>query len=109
MTEDAILEKIRFLMNQKGYSENRLASECGITQSTINSMFKNNNLPSLPTLLKICNGLGITMSQFFQDDSDSPLNLSPSQLQLLNEWNNLSIENQKIILDIILILKARQS
>lgn len=109
MTEDDVLQKIHFLMDQKGYSENRLATECGITQSTINSMFKKNNLPSLPTLLKICNGLGITLSQFFQDDNDAFLTLSENQQKLLREWNSLTPEHQEIVFDLILILKARQS
>ena len=109
MTDDDVLKKIRFLMKQKEYSENRLAIECGITQSTINSMFKKNNLPSIPTLLKICNGLGITMSQFFQNDDDEILDLSGTQQDLIKEWNALSKEHQEIILDIISILKARQS
>lgn len=94
-------------MNEKGYSENKLALKSGLTQSTINSMFRKNSLPSLPTLIKLCDALDITMSQFFQDDADNQSHLSEKQQELLYEWNLLSPENQNIILDMIHFFKTR--
>ena len=61
------LERIRSLMDERKWSEYRLAKAAKLPQSTISTLFSRNNLPSLPTLEAICGGLGITMSQFFAE------------------------------------------
>lgn len=109
MNEEEVLKRLRFFMKQKGYSENRLALESGITQSTINSMFKKNNLPSLPTLIKICNGLGITISQFFQADNTDAFTTSQKQQFFLDEMNSIKKDEQEIIEELIKVLKSRQN
>ena len=53
-------------MEQKGYSENRLAQVSGVPQTTINSLFLKNNLPSIETLGALCGGLEIKMSEFYE-------------------------------------------
>ena len=61
-----ILKTLALLMEQKGYSENRLAQVSGVPQTTINSLFLKNNLPSIETLGALCGGLEIKMSEFYE-------------------------------------------
>lgn len=69
-------EKIKQIMKSKNISEYRLAKLSGLSQSTISNIFVRNTAPTLPTIKAICNGLGITMSQFFAEDSESDVFLS---------------------------------
>ena len=54
-------------MNERGWSEYRLAKESGLSQSTISNLFVRNTLPSIATLEIICKSFGITLAQFFED------------------------------------------
>ena len=60
-------ERILQLLRERNWTEYRLAKESGLSQSTISNLFKRNTTPSIPTLEAICNGFGITLSQFFSD------------------------------------------
>ncbi len=66
--DNDVLAKIKKLYTQKGWSVYRLAKESDIPYSSLNNMILRNTQPSVPTLRKICNGLGMTMSEFFDDD-----------------------------------------
>ncbi len=68
-----VVERIIQLKDKKGYSTNKLASLAGLTQSTLQSILSNKNLPTIPTLEKICNALDISLSAFFTplDNHDS--------------------------------------
>ena len=57
--------RIRELMQERGWSEYRLAIASGLSQSTVANIFNRNTTPSVATLESICTGFGITLSQFF--------------------------------------------
>lgn len=58
-------ERLRQLLNERGWTEYRLAKNCGLSESTIANIYRRNTVPSLATLEAICKGFGITMAQFF--------------------------------------------
>lgn len=62
-----ILKKLRALLNERGWTEYKLAKECGLSESTISNIYKRNSVPSFPTLEAICKGFGITLAQFFAE------------------------------------------
>ena len=69
--------RIFYLCNKNDISINKLSTICGITPSTLYSIINaENNDPRLSTIKKICDGLEITLAQFF----DTP------------EFNNLEQE-----------------
>ena len=70
-----VLDRITHYRDQKGWSEYQLATESGLTQSTISSWYRKKLLPSIPSLEKICNAFGITLSQFFAE-SEMPYTLT---------------------------------
>ena len=63
-----VIERIEELRNARGWSVNRLAMESGISQSTLCSVVERGASMKIDTLERICDGFGITLSQFFMDD-----------------------------------------
>lgn len=96
MQEHEIIDRIKFLCEARSWTCYRLAKESGLTYSTLFTMFRKGNAPSISTLIKICSGLGITLSQFF-DTGDSRVQLSQAQEQHLQQWDRLTEENRKVL------------
>lgn len=94
-------EKIKQIMKSKNISEYRLAKLSGLSQSTISNIFVRNTAPTLPTIEAICNGLGITMSQFFAEDGESDVFLSDEQKEMFDAWSTLTAEQKEIIRSLI--------
>ena len=68
-------QRIRQLMDERGWTIYRLAQESKLSQTTISNIFKRNNQPSIPTVNAICDACRITLAQFFaEDDPANTLN-----------------------------------
>ena len=76
-----ILGRIEQERLARGWSEYALAENSGLTQSTISTWRRRNLQPNVASLEKICSGLGISLSQFFQEEDSVYLSpkLSPAQ------------------------------
>jgi len=62
----AVKNRILNLCHERDISVNRLCTICGITQSTINNIVSGrNNSTTVSTVKKICDGLNITLGEFF--------------------------------------------
>lgn len=86
-----ILKKITMLREERHCSEYQLAEKSGLTQSTISSWYRKNMLPSIPSLEKICDAFGITLSQFFLDDSNNTVLLNDNQIKMLHTTTKLDV------------------
>lgn len=63
---EAVKNRIIELCHMRDISINKLCSMSGITQSTINNIISGrNNSTSVATIKKLCDGLDITLSEFF--------------------------------------------
>lgn len=72
----AVRERIAELCEEKHITINKLANISGITQFTLNNIMSGrNNSTTISTIQKICDGLEITVTDFF----DSPLFLGIEQ------------------------------
>ena len=96
-------ERIRQLMQERGWSEYRLAVASGLSQSTIANIFNRNTIPSVPTLESICNGFGITLAQFFAEGN--LVELSPEQQEMFAEWSSLSKDQKDALAQLIQVMK----
>lgn len=74
----------------------RLAKEADIPYSTLNNMVNRTNIPTIPTLQKLCDAFGITLADFFLDEPDA-LQLTEGQQEIITLYNNLSLEKKKIL------------
>lgn len=62
----AIVKRIQGLCDEKGISINKMANVCGVTQSTIDNIMKGHSInPKIETIFNICNGMGLTLGEFF--------------------------------------------
>lgn len=67
-TDNSSLLRIKELLHQRNWTIYRLAKRSGLPISSINNLFKRNTEPTIHTLRKICNGFGISLSEFFMSD-----------------------------------------
>ena len=86
-------ERLRQLLNERGWTEYRLAKNCGLSESTIANIYRRNTVPSLATLEAICKGFGITMAQFFAEGEMVEIN--PELKELFENWVNPTPEQKK--------------
>ena len=94
MTEQDIIIRIRTLCEARNWTIYRLAKESGITYSTLCTLLNKSTAPSMGTLVKICDGFGISPKQFFDTDNATAL-LTPEQKKHMESWNRLSPQNQR--------------
>jgi transcriptional regulator with XRE-family HTH domain len=94
-----VLKRISDLLNMKHWSKYKLAKKSGIPLSSLNSLFSKNNQPTISTLQKICDGFGITMSEFFIDTVPVFREPQPTkeEKEILSLYNNLGKKEQHII------------
>ena len=66
---EAVRERILELCREHDISVNKLSGMSGVTQSTVNNIVSGrNNSTTISTIKKLCDGLGITIQDFFQSD-----------------------------------------
>lgn len=66
---DAVRSRIKHYQKKKGMSLWALFKASGVPMSTLAAfMSKRTELIKLDTLLHICEGFGITITEFFEDD-----------------------------------------
>lgn len=92
-----VLEEITRLRIKRKWSEYDLAKHSGLSQSTISTWYRKNQVPTIQTLDKVCAGFGITLSQFFAEGSDV-ICLTAQQRELLDNWSVLSEIQQELFL-----------
>ena len=97
MKEEDILIKITQLLDERHWSLYRLAKEAEISYSTLSNTFQRNNVPSIPTLMKICDGLGITLSEFFDEEGSVVKRLTVMDHQMLVDYHRLSKEDKRLV------------
>ncbi len=94
--------RIAFLRTAKQYSVNKLANKAGISQSYLRDIELDKKKPTIDTLYYICEGLGISLYDFFDDNFQNSLSndpvlgkiyqLTPEQRTLLLKFLNSIIE-----------------
>ena len=92
-------ERIKFLLEQRGWTAYRLSKKCGLSENTVATILKRNSLPSVGTLESICKGFGITLSEFFAEGD--LIEVSPDTKQLIEYWGGISPKQKQIILDLL--------
>lgn len=97
MKEDYVLKKVTQLREERNWSLYRLAKEAGISYSTLSNTFHRNNVPSVSTLMRICEGFGITLAEFFDEEGTMPKQLTVSDQKLLVDWHRLPRNDKNLV------------
>ncbi|MCH5287560.1 MAG: helix-turn-helix transcriptional regulator [Christensenellaceae bacterium] len=88
MDEEFIRARITKLRLEKNVSAREMSLSIGQSENYINQIENARGLPSLPGLIYICDYLGITLQQFFDDGDDTPYELQV----LLNDLKKLDAD-----------------
>lgn len=65
---EAVAMRIAYLCSKKTLSVNRLSVMCGLRQSTLSNIINGNSKnPTIASIKKICDGLEISLADFFDD------------------------------------------
>lgn len=94
-----VLAEITRLRLKRHWSEYELAQHSGLSQSTISTWYRKNQIPTIYTLDKVCCGFGITLSQFFASDEDM-ISLTNEQKELLDCWTSLTDTQQALFMEL---------
>ena len=66
---NAVRQRIINLCDINNITVNKLSTICGITQSSLNNIVNTgSNNPTISTIAKICDGLNISIREFFDDE-----------------------------------------
>ena len=67
--DEAVRQRIIALCQERDISINALSIQSGVTQSTVNNIVSGrNNSTTVSTIQKLCDGLGITIIDFFNSE-----------------------------------------
>ena len=102
----SVLEKIKKLQNERGWSTYKLAYEAGLTQSTLSNMFARGTCPTVDTLERICEAFGITLSEFF-NENDKVIHVSTDELELLSAYRSLTEKEKDAVKSMVSALKHK--
>lgn len=101
MNDKFIRDRISILRTKKGISEYKMSLDLGHSKSYVQSISAGRALPSLSEFLYICEYLGVTPKEFFDEDNYDP--------QLVRELYNLSAKLEKEDLEVLLCVAKRLS
>ena len=67
--KNAVVKRFEQICNEQGIAKNELANISGVTPSTVYSLFKEERQNvSITTIKILCDGLGITLGEFFNSN-----------------------------------------
>lgn len=96
-------QRIRQLMDERQWTEYRLAIASGLSQSTVANIFNRNTTPSVATLESICAGFGITLAQFFAEGE--LVELTQEQKEMFAAWASLTAPQKEALRHLIDVMK----
>ncbi|MBQ4349097.1 MAG: helix-turn-helix transcriptional regulator [Clostridia bacterium] len=99
---DFFYNRLTQLRLEKGVSSRDMSLSLGQSESYINKIENRRTLPSLTGFFFICEYFGISPSEFFNTDNQSPVSAN----HLLSEIQKLSNEHSEHILQIVKDINA---
>lgn len=95
-----VLETIAFYRDARKWSNYDLAIRAGIKPTTISAWYRRDIVPTLPTLVKVCDAFQITLTEFFsvvESGEREPVVLTQDQAEVLEQWSALRPEQQDAV------------
>ena len=106
-TANAIITKILELCAEQNWTLYRLSKETNIPYSSLNNMIKRKTLPSITTLIKICNGLHVAPADFLFSihytlaTNKKYMPLSTDEFQMVENFKKLDADKQALVISYI--------
>ena len=89
MDERYVVEKIEQLCKDNKWTYYRLSLESGIPHSTLHNIMHRSTVPSIPSIMRICDAFGISMAQFFNENNVIDF-LSESEIHLIETYRKFN-------------------
>lgn len=100
-----VLGKIEQERLNRNWTEYTLAKNSGIAQSTISTWYRKQLQPSIASIEKICAGLGITLSEFFEEsEPEYAKSMTAEQRDLYEGWAKLNPPQKRAIVNLIKVI-----
>ena len=96
LDEKYIVSRIKELCDKKRMTMYALSKKTGLSQSSLSNLMKRGSTPTFYTLDRICDGLGITLAQFFSGGIEK-LDVSAEQKKVLETWESLTDKEKEAI------------
>lgn len=101
MFEELFYQRLQKLRSEKGVSARDMSLSLGQSAGYINSLENKNGFPSMQVFFYICEYLGVTPSEFFDDNNKQPAEYR----EIIEDMNALDDDNLQNVKKIIKGLK----
>ena len=101
MYEDLFAARLSKLRNQSNVSAREMSLAIGQNASYINRIENKQTFPSMQSFFYICEYLGVTPREFFDDETDYPEEIN----EIITTLNGLDEDDFKAIYNLIKLLK----
>ena len=101
MFEDLFYDRLAKLRIEKGVSAREMSLAIGQSPSYINGLENKNGFPSMQVFFYICEYLGVTPSEFFDDGNSRPL----AYREHMEDLDALDEESRKNVMSIVKKMK----
>lgn len=101
---DTILNTITAYREERKWSLYDLATHAELKSTTISTWYNEDAIPSIPSLVKICDAFQITLSEFFakaEGNESTLVVLTPQQMQVIDRWSVLRPDQQEAVLNLL--------
>lgn len=95
-----ILIKLKTIIEQKGYTINKVTELSGLSENTIYNWYNKGAEPSIHALKAVCDVLGISIASLLSDDNEQ--HLTYLEEEFVKRYRALSIKKQELILQLII-------
>ena len=95
---EEIAARIRELCDERDINNYKLSKASGISMSALSHMFNRQTIPNVTTLIRICDGLGITLNELFDYGGLDRVHLTDETVRLLDFWNQLDSTERRELL-----------
>ncbi len=92
-----VLDRITELRESRGWSLNQLSAKAGLPEATLRLDFKRGTEPTMPTICAVCEGLNISLAEFFTT-GEIPKILTQREMTLLHLWEKQPEHKQDAVL-----------
>ncbi len=97
-------KRLKELREKHQLTQYRLAKLSGVSQSHISEIESGDKEPTTGTLMKICSAMGLTLAEFFAEETPS---LPPDLRQLLKEAESLTPGQRQKLIEFLKSIKSK--
>lgn len=104
MDKSFIRHRYAVIRNAHKISARKLSFELGQSSEYINQIENGNSMPSIENLLNFCDYFGITISEFFDEQSNYPVEYKA----IIQELNKLDSMELNTVMELLKIINANK-